>query len=95
MVVYKYELVIPYEPPGILGQVKLPYGAKILKIGCQTVWCVWCMVDPREIRVRDHKFLVVGTDHKYDKEILEQWDSYQETVISLDGKLVFHFWLEV
>lgn len=93
--VFKYELEIPDGPSGTLGKVKLPYGAQILKVECQTIcYYVWCLIDPHETRNKEHDFLVVGTGHNFDESVLEGLE-YKGTVITLNGRLVFHFWLEL
>ena len=92
--VYKYELVIPDGPPGTLGEVSLPACAKILKIAAQgRSYFIWCLISlPVEI-TRTYKFLVAGTGHEFSPSALEGL-TYIDTIITHEGSLVFHFWME-
>ena len=93
-VVYKYELKIPDGPPGTHGHVDLPVSAKILKIAAQgRGYYVWCLVDVADEEIEQHRFLVAGTGHKFNYIKIIGLE-YIDTVITLSGRLVFHFWME-
>lgn len=93
-VVYKYELKIPNGPPGTHGKVELPATAKILKIDFQAAgYYVWCLVDTQEKEITKRWFIVAGTGHTFEASALRGLE-YIDTVITLEGRLVFHFWME-
>ena len=51
--------------------------------------CIWYLCDPKEAPVK-RAIYCHGTGHDIDKE----YDQYLGTVIKLDGKSVFHFFVE-
>lgn len=81
--VYKYKLQITK----VIQEVVLPLGAQILCIKMQNdELCMWALVDPDQTYNEVVKIRCAGTGH----EIIEDVE-YIDTVMLLDGELVFHF----
>lgn len=81
--VFKYPLSIVD-----LQTVTLPIGAKILCIKLQNEEpCLWALVDPSLDEKETVNIRCAGTGHPIDEEIEE----YIDTVILMNGRLVFHF----
>lgn len=82
-VVYKYKLQLTK----VIQEVVLPLGAQILCIKMQNdELCMWALVDPDQTYNEVVKIRCAGTGH----EITEDAE-YIDTVMLLDGELVFHF----
>lgn len=98
--VYKYDLPLTSAPGEVLP-LRLPAGAKILKVGEQGAdpllgprLFVWALVDPEE-KLQELRYVVtVGTGHKFEVTTLSKrgWD-YQDTVMCLGSRLVIHVWI--
>lgn len=98
--VYKYDLPLSSAPAEVLP-LRLPVGAKILKVGEQGAdplngprFFVWAQVDPEETFQELRYVVTAGTGHKFEITTLSKrdWD-YQETVLALGGALVVHVWI--
>ena len=82
-VVYKYKLQITK----VIQEVVLPLGAQILCIKMQNdELCMWALVDPDQTYNEVVKIRCAGTGHEITEDV-----EYIDTVILLDGELVFHF----
>ena len=82
-VVYKYKLQITK----VIQEVVLPLGAQILCIKMQNdELCVWALVDPDQTYNEVVKIRCAGTGHEITEDV-----EYIDTVMLLDGELVFHF----
>lgn len=87
--IYKYPLAITYQQ-----KVKLPRGAKILKLAMQyKTPCIWALVDPQSDKFGTLLVRCLGTGAPMDDNYLEGWE-YLDTVLdsALTGTLVWHFW---
>ena len=83
-VVYKYKLQITK----VIQEVVLPLGAQILCIKMQNdELCMWALVDPDQTYNEVVKIRCAGTGHVVEEDI----ECYIDTVMLLDGALVFHF----
>lgn len=81
-VVYKYKLQV-----ADIQQVILPAGAQILCIKMQNgEVCLWALVNPEEKYDEAVKIRCAGTGHLITENV-----EYIDTVMMLDGALVFHF----
>lgn len=93
--VFKYELKVPNGSSATCLDVRLPLGAKILKIAAQHgEYYVWCLIETDEPETRAHRYMVISTGHVFDGRKLIGL-GYQETLLVHDGRLVLHFWLEL
>lgn len=82
-VVYKYKLQINK----VIQEVVLPLGAQILCIKMQNdELCMWALVDPDQTYNEVVKIRCAGTGHEITEDV-----EYIDTVMLLDGELVFHF----
>ena len=82
-VVYKYKLQITK----VIQEVVLPLGAQILCIKMQNdELCMWALVDPDQTYNEVVKICCAGTGHEITEDV-----EYIDTVMLLDGELVFHF----
>lgn len=82
-VVYKYKLQITK----VIQEVVLPLGAQILCIKMQNdELYMWALVDPDQTYNEVVKIRCAGTDHEITEDV-----EYIDTVMLLDGELVFHF----
>ena len=82
-VVYKYKLQITK----VIQEVILPLGAQILCIKMQNdELCMWALVDPDQTFNEVVKIRCAGTGHEITEDV-----EYIDTVMLLDGELVFHF----
>ena len=82
-VVYKYKLQITK----VIQEVILPLGAQILCIKMQNdELCMWALVDPDQTYNEVVKIRCAGTGHEITEDV-----EYIDTVMLLDGELVFHF----
>ena len=82
-VVYKYKLQLTKDTQ----EVVLPQGAQILCIRMQNdELCMWALVDPDQIYNEVVKIRCAGTGHEITEDV-----EYIDTVMLLDGELVFHF----
>ena len=82
-VVYKYKLQITK----VIQEVVLPLGAQILCIKMQNdELCMWALVDPGQTYNEVVKIRCAGTGHEITEDV-----EYIDTVMLLDGELVFHF----
>ena len=82
-VVYKYKLQITK----VIQEVVLPQGAQILCIKMQNdELCMWALVDPDQTYNEVVKIRCAGTGHEITEDV-----EYIDTVMLLDGELVFHF----
>lgn len=82
-VVYKYKLQITK----VIQEVVLPLGAQILCIKMQNdELCMWALVDPDQTYNEVVKIRCAGTGHEITEDV-----EYIDTVMLLDGALVFHF----
>ena len=82
--VYKYKLQITK----VIQEVVLPLGAQILCIKMQNdELCMWALVDPDQTYNEVVKIRCAGTGHAIEEDI----ECYIDTVMLLDGELVFHF----
>ena len=82
-VVYKYKLQITK----VIQEVVLPLGAQILCIKMQNdELCMWALVDPDQTYNEVIKIRCAGTGHEITEDV-----EYIDTVMLLDGELVFHF----
>lgn len=82
-VVYKYKLQITK----VIQEVVLPLGAQILCIKMQNdELCMWALVDPDQTYNEVVKIRCAGTGHEITEDV-----EYIDTVMILDGELVFHF----
>lgn len=82
-VVYKYKLQITK----VIQEVVLPLGAQILCIKMQNdELCMWALVDPDQTYNEVVKIRCAGTGHEITEDV-----EYIDTVVLLDGELVFHF----
>ena len=83
-VVYKYKLQITK----VIQEVVLPLGAQILCIKMQNdELCMWALVDPDQTCDEVVKIRCAGTGHMIEEDV----EDYIDTVMLLDGALVFHF----
>lgn len=83
-VVYKYKLQITK----VIQEVILPLGAQILCIKMQNdELCMWALVDPDQTYNEVVKIRCAGTGHMIEEDV----EDYIDTVMLLDGALVFHF----
>ena len=83
-VVYKYKLQITK----VIQEVVLPLGAQILCIKMQNdELCMWALVDPDQTYNEVVKIRCAGTGHMIEEDV----EDYIDTVMLLDGALVFHF----
>ena len=83
-VVYKYKLQITK----VIQEVVLPLGAQILCIKMQNdELCMWALVDPDQTCDEVIKIRCAGTGHMIEEDV----EYYIDTVMLLDGELVFHF----
>lgn len=81
--VYKYKLQITK----VIQEVVLPLGAQILCIKMQNdELCMWALVDPDQTYNEVVKIRCAGTGHEITEDV-----EYIDTVMLLDGELVFHF----
>jgi len=100
LTVWKFELPITSAPSEIVP-IRLPAGAKILRVGEQGSdpllgprLFIWALVDPEE-QFQELRYVVTaGTGHKMELTTLSSrdWD-YRETVMGLGGRLVIHVWI--
>ena len=82
-VVYKYKLQITK----VIQEVVLPLGAQILCIKMQNdELCMWALVDPDQTYNEVVKIRCADTGHEITEDV-----EYIDTVMLLDGELVFHF----
>ena len=82
-VVYKYKLQLTKD----IQEVVLPQGAQILCIKIQNdELCMWALVDPDQTYNEVVKIRCAGTGHEITEDV-----EYIDTVVLLDGELVFHF----
>ena len=82
-VVYKYKLQLTK----VIQEVVLPLGAQILCIKMQNdELCMWALVDPDQTYNEVVKIRCAGTGHEITEDV-----EYINTVVLLDGELVFHF----
>ena len=82
-VVYKYKLQITK----VIQEVVLPLGAQILCIKMQNdELCMWALVDPDQPYNEVVKIRCAGAGHEITEDV-----EYIDTVMLLDGELVFHF----
>lgn len=82
-VVYRYKLQITK----VIQEVVLPLGAQILCIKMQNdELCMWALVDPDQTYNEVVKIRCAGTGHEITEDV-----EYIDTVVLLDGELVFHF----
>ena len=82
-VVYKYKLQLTE----VIQEVVLPQGAQILCIKMQNdELCMWALVDPDQTYNEVVKIRCAGTGHEITEDV-----EYIDTVMLLDGELVFHF----
>ena len=82
-VVYKYKLQITK----VIQEVVLPLGAQILCIKMQNdELCMWALVDPDQTYNEVVKIRCAGNGHEITEDV-----EYIDTVMLLDGELVFHF----
>lgn len=82
-VVYKYKLQITK----VIQEVVLPLGAQILCIKMQNdELCMCALVDPDQTYNEVVKIRCAGTGHEITEDV-----EYIDTVMLLDGELVFHF----
>ena len=82
-VVYKYKLQITK----VIQEVVLPLGAQILCIKMQNdELCMWALADPDQTYNEVVKIRCAGTGHEITEDV-----EYIDTVMLLDGELVFHF----
>lgn len=82
-VVYKYKLQITK----VIQEVVLPLGAQILCIKMQNdELCMWALVDPDQTYNEVVKIRCAGTGYEITEDV-----EYIDTVMLLDGELVFHF----
>ena len=81
--VYKYKLQITK----VIQEVVLPLGAQILCIKMQNdELCMWALVDPDQTYNEVVKIRCAGTGHEITEDV-----EYIDTVMLLNGELVFHF----
>jgi hypothetical protein len=60
--IYKYTLDQP---------VRMPYGSTVVKVGIQNgQYCIWAIVDPFTSPVEHRRFVVVGTGHELDDNMV-------------------------
>ena len=82
-VVYKYKLQLTK----VIQEVVLPQGAQILCIKMQNdELCMWALIDPDQTYNEVVKIRCAGTGHEITEDV-----EYIDTVMLLDGELVFHF----
>lgn len=82
-VVYRYKLQITK----VIQEVVLPLGAQILCIKMENdELCMWALVDPDQTYNEVVKIRCAGTGHEITEDV-----EYIDTVVLLDGELVFHF----
>ena len=82
-VVYKYKLQLTK----VIQEVVLPLGAQILCIKMQNdELCMWALVDPDQTYNEVVKIRCASTGHEITEDV-----EYIDTVVLLDGELVFHF----
>lgn len=80
--VYKYPLQV-----ADIQEVSLPAGSQILCIKMQDGdVCMWALVNPEETSTETVKIRCAGTGHPITENV-----EYIDTIMLLDGKLVFHF----
>lgn len=104
LAVHKYDLPLTSSPAEVLP-IKLPAGAKILKVGEQVGadpssallgprLFIWALVDPEETFEELRYVVTTGTGHRFEITTLSNrdWD-YQNTVLALGGALVIHVWI--
>lgn len=98
--VHKFDLPITSAPSEVIP-LRLPAGAKILKVGEQGAdpelgprLFVWAQVDPEETLQELRYVVTVGTGHQFEITTLSKrdWD-HRETVLALGGRLVLHVWI--
>lgn len=83
-VVYKYKLQLTKDTQEVI----LPQGAQILCIKMQNDdLCMWALIDPDQTYNEVVKIRCAGTGHVVEEDI----ECYIDTVMLLDGALVFHF----
>ena len=71
----------------VIQEVVLPLGAQILCIKMQNdELCMWALVDPDQTYNEVVKIRCAGTGHEITEDV-----EYIDTVMLLDGELVFHF----
>lgn len=84
--IWKYSLTV-----GRRQEVSMPRGAEILTVKCQKISQadsieVWALVDSEKRQDEKHVFSVYGTGH----EVSSEKHAYLDTVVCLDGDLVWH-----
>jgi hypothetical protein len=85
MKVFKYEIPVDSEIT-----IHMPYGAKILHVGCQQdTPCLWALVNPANPIV-PHRFVLHGTGHDVSPYAGEHVGSF----LMHQGRLVFHLFSE-
>ena len=98
--VYKYELPLT-ESPGDLVALRLPAGAKIMKVAQQGAdpilgprVFVWVLVDPQEQHQELRHVVTAGTGHAIPEASLlaKDWD-YVDTILTMGGAMVIHVWI--
>jgi len=98
--VFKYDLPITSALSEIVP-IRLPAGAKILKVGEQgddsflgPRLFIWALVDPNEVLQELRYVVTAGTGHEIELTTLssKDWD-FRDSVICLGGRLVLHVWI--
>ena len=108
MSVWKFPIKLPEGPPGTKSTLELPAGAKVLTIAEQGLcpasfgpqYYLWALVDTETKKKETRKVLVIGTGHEFPSNVFTEPAPapspayvYQNTVLSMKGRLVFHFWV--
>ena len=98
--VFKYDLPITSAPSEVVP-IRLPAGAKILKVGEQGAdpllgprLFIWALIDPEE-KLQELRYVVTaGTGHGIELTSLSKhdWD-FKDSVLALGGHLVIHVWI--
>jgi len=98
--VFKYDLPITSAPSEIVP-IRLPAGAKILKVGEQGAdpllgprLFIWALVDPKETLQELRYVVTAGTGHEIELTTLsdKDWD-FQDSIMCLGSRLVLHVWI--
>ena len=98
--VFKYDLPMTSSPSEVIP-LKLPAGAKILKVGEAggdplqgPRFFIWALVDPAE-NLQELRYVVTaGTGHEIELTSLSSKDwEFTDSILSMGGRLVVHVWI--
>ena len=71
--IYKYTLDEP---------VRMPWGSTVVKVGIQDgLFCIWAMVDTDARTVEERRFVVVGTGHEFDDNMVHVGTVFEDPFV--------------